>query len=91
MAARRRNDLTVRAKDALSIGALDHLVVNREALADAARTAIAGGIERTPVAKCADPEALIAAERAGVAAGGAGAQSADRVLDREALGVRGRH
>lgn len=58
----------VRVKDALSIGALDHLVVNREALADAARTAIAGGIERTPAAKCADPEALIAAERAGVAA-----------------------
>ena len=58
----------VRAKDALSIGALDHLVVNREALADAARAAIAGGIERTPAAKCADPEALIAAERAGVAA-----------------------
>ena len=54
----------VRAKDALSIGALDHLVVNREALADAARTAIAGGIDRIPAAKCADPEALIAAERA---------------------------
>ena len=58
----------VRANDALSTGALDHLVADRNALADAARMALGGGIERAIAVDCADPDALIAAERAGIEA-----------------------
>jgi len=58
----------LKAGDALASGVVDHLVSDREGLRDAARLALSGQIERRSAAECADPTALIAAERAKISA-----------------------
>ena len=57
---------SVKARDAHALGAIDHLVADKDALEDAARAALAGEIGRRAPQQAEDPAAVIAAHRAAI-------------------------